>query len=236
MLNCLIIDDEPLARKQIENYVEQVPFLHLVGTARNPVIGQAILETEAVDLIFLDIKMPHQTGIEFIRQHHPLQQIILITAFPEYAVEGFELSVTDYLMKPVTFERFYKACEKAQAKVSGNGAVRSNIEQPGSLYVKCNQRFEKILLQDIQYVEARLNYVHIITSYKKYMVYSSLTGIEGSLPPERFIRIHKSYIVSTDHLTAVEGHQVYIGEIAIPVGRSYKQSLLQHPFLRKGSS
>jgi len=227
MLNCLIVDDEPLARQQIENYVSQVPFLKLVGTVRNPLIAKGILETELVDLIFLDIQMPQMTGIEFLKSQDIFQQVIFITAFPQYAIEGFELEVTDYLVKPVTFERFLKACKKALAKVSGSQTVKFITEQLDFIYVKCNQRFEKIWTDDILYIESMLNYVHIITADRKYTVYSSLKAVESSLPPNKFLKIHKSYIVAIARIDAIESNQIHVAGYCLPVSRPNKQLLQQ---------
>ena len=153
MLNCLIVDDEPLARQQIEAYVGRVPFLKLIASVRNPAIAKEVLHTELIDLIFLDIQMPQTSGIDFLKNNDIFQQIIFITAFPEYALDGFELEATDYLMKPVTYERFLKACEKALVKVSGSETIKQNKEHPEFLYVKCNQRFEKVWIDDILFIE-----------------------------------------------------------------------------------
>ncbi|SHL79841.1 two component transcriptional regulator, LytTR family [Chitinophaga jiangningensis] len=227
MLNCLIVDDEPLVRKQIESYVEQIPFLHLVGTTRNPVVAQAILSTEVVDLIFLDIKMPQMSGIEFLQTQDIYQQVIFITAYPEYALQGYELDVTDYLMKPVTFERFLKACEKANAKITGVASVKMNREQPDSLFVRSNHRLEKILLADILFIEAMLNYVQIVTRNKKYIVYATLKSIEESLPAIDFLRIHKSFIVALNQITTLEPSQVRVAEYILPTSRRSQQLLKQ---------
>lgn len=226
MLNCIIVDDEPLARKQIETYVGRVPFLKLVGTARNPAIAQGILQSELVDLIFLDIQMPQMNGIDFLKSSDIFQQVIFITAFPEYAIEGFELEVTDYLMKPVTFDRFLKGSKKALAKVSGSQTIKSINDKPGFLYVKCNQRFEKIWVDDILYIESMLNYINIIAKNRKFTVYSSLKAIETSLPQDKFIRIHKSYMVAIHHITAIDGHQIHVAGHTLPVSRSNKQAVL----------
>ena len=226
MLNCIVVDDEPLARKQIETYVGRVPFLKLVGTARNPAIAQGILQTELVDLIFLDIQMPQMNGIDFLKSSDIFQQVIFITAFPEYAIEGFELEVTDYLMKPVTFDRFLKGSKKALAKVSGSQTIKSINDKPGFLYVKCNQRFEKIWVDDILYIESMLNYINIIAKNRKFTVYSSLKAIESSLPQDKFIRIHKSYMVAIHHITAIDGHQIQVAGHTLPVSRSNKQAVL----------
>ena len=227
MLNCLIVDDEPLARKQIETYVSRVPFLKLVGMARNPAIAQGILQTELVDLIFLDIQMPRMSGIDFLKNNDIFQQVILITAFPDYAIEGFELEVTDYLVKPVTFERFLKGSKKALAKVSGTQTIKTINDKPDFLYFKSNQRFEKTRIDDILYIESMLNYVHVITKDKKLTVYSSLKAIESSLPQDKFLRIHKSYLVAVNHITALDSHQIHIAGYILPVSRSNKQAVLQ---------
>ncbi|MCW3463510.1 LytR/AlgR family response regulator transcription factor [Chitinophaga nivalis] len=228
MLNCIIVEDEPLARRQLEAYIEQIPFLQLVGTARNPVIASAILQTEVVDLIFLDIKMPQMSGIEFLQQKDIFQQIIFITAYPEYALQGFELEVTDYLLKPVTFERFSKACEKAKIKISGSSTVKNNREQPDYLYVKCDNCLEKITLADILFIESMLNYVHIVTTKRKYTVYSSLKGIHERLPQNSFLKIHKSYIASLDHISTVTQSRVRIAGHELPISRRKQQDLKQY--------
>jgi DNA-binding LytR/AlgR family response regulator len=227
MLNCIIVDDEPLARKQIESYVQRVPFLKLVGMARNPTIAREILQTELVDLIFLDIQMPQMSGIDFLKNNDIFQQIILITAFPEYAAEGFDLEVTDYLTKPVTFDRFLRGGKKALAKVSGSAVIKSISDKPDFLYVKCNQRFEKIWLADILYIESMLNYIHIVTQQRKFTVYSSLKAIESSLPPGQFVRIHKSYVVAMNHINSIDGRQINVMGHRLPLSRSNKQAVLQ---------
>jgi DNA-binding LytR/AlgR family response regulator len=235
MLNCLIVDDEPLARQQIESYVQRVPFLKLVGTARNPVIAGEILQTELVDLIFLDIQMPQMSGIDFLKNNDIFQQIILITAFPEYAAEGFDLEVTDYLTKPVAFERFLKASKKALTKVSGSALIKSITDKPDFLYVKCNQRFEKIQLADILYIESMLNYIHIVTRQRKLTVYSSLKAIENSLPPDQFLRIHKSYMVAIRHIHSIDSREITVMGHQLPVSRSNKQAVLQIALNRRNS-
>lgn len=226
-LNCLVVDDEPLARKQLEGYIKQISFLKLVGTTRNPLMAAEVLKSEIVDLIFLDIKMPQQTGIEFLKTNTIFQQVIMVTAFPEFALTGFELEVTDYLMKPVSFERFLRACEKALAKVSGTDTIRSITDQADFLYLKCDQRFEKVLIKDIYYIESMLNYVRFVTSNGTFIVYSSLKAIAENLPKSHFLKIHKSYIVGIAHILAIENHQVRLNELVLPVSRSNKQVVLE---------
>ncbi|MES1159494.1 MAG: LytTR family DNA-binding domain-containing protein, partial [Bacteroidota bacterium] len=163
----------------------------------------------------------------FLKNNAVFQQVIFITAFPEYALEGFELEVTDYLMKPVTFDRFLKGSKKALAKVSGSETIKSISDKPDFLYVKCNQRFEKIWMDDILYIESMLNYINIITKTKKLIVYSSLKAIEKSLPSDKFLRIHKSYIVAIHHINAIEAHQIHVAGHTLPLSRTNRHFVLQ---------
>lgn len=225
-LNCLIVDDEPLARQQIAAYIGRIPFLKVAGLARNPAMAKGILDSTPVDLIFLDIKMPQISGIEFLRQNNIFQQVIFITAFPEYAVEGFELEVTDYLMKPLSFERFLKAAEKALAKVKGTETIKVISPKSEFIYVKVNQRFEKILTADVLFVESMLNYVNITTGKGKFTIYSSLKKIEDSFPKNKLVRIHKSYLVAIDAITAIEQRHLFVGEFKLPISRANRSSVM----------
>ncbi len=223
MLKVLIVDDEPLARQQLEAYVSRLPFLQLAGAARNTVVANSILQSTPVDLIFLDIQMPQTSGIEFLKSQEVIQQVILVTAFPEYAIEGFELAVTDYLLKPVTFERFAKACERALANVSGHAAVSLLKQQPGYLYVRHDQRLQKIRIADILFIEAMANYVHIILEDQKYTVYSSLKGLEAQLPADAFVLTHRSYLAAVAHIDRIGQAEVLIREHRLPLSRSQRK-------------
>jgi two-component system, LytTR family, response regulator len=222
MLKVLIVDDEPLARKQIEAYVSRSPLLQLVGTARNPVAAKAILESMLVDLIFLDVQMPQMSGIEFLKGEEIVQQVIIVTAFSEFALDGFDLEVTDYLLKPVTFERFTRACERALANLSSQSTISLLKKQPGFLYVRCDQRLQKIRISDILFVEAMANYVHIILPDQRYTVYSSMKGIAAQLPPGIFVRTHKSYLAAVAHIDSVGLQEVLIGSHHLPLSRSQR--------------
>lgn len=226
-LNCLVIDDEPLARMHIENYIDRLPFLKLIGSARNVSIARSILDNDAVDVIFLDIKMPQTTGIEFLRQNNVFQQVVLITAYPGFALDGFDLDVVDYLMKPVTFERFTKAAEKAYAKITGFDNIRNVKHEPDFCYVKTNQRYEKIVFDDILYVGSMLNYIHIVTEKARFTVYSSMKNAATILPNDRFIRIHKSYIVSITKITTIEARHICIKEFKFPISRGNRNSIVE---------
>jgi len=223
MLKILIVDDEPLARQQLEAYASRLPFLQLAGVARNAMVANGILHSTPVDLIFLDIQMPQTSGIEFLKSQEIVQQVILVTAFPEYAIEGFELAVTDYLLKPVTFERFTKACERALANVSGQGSVNLLKQQPGYLYVRCDQRLQKIRIADILFIEAMANYVHIVLGHQKYTVYSSLKGLVAQLPAEAFVLTHRSYLAAVSHIDSIGQAEVLIGEHRLPLSRSQRK-------------
>jgi DNA-binding LytR/AlgR family response regulator len=189
-LNCLVIDDEPLARAHIEGYIARTPFLKLAGSARNAAIACDVLDNEAIDLIFLDIKMPQTTGIGFLQQRDIFQQVVMITAFPEFAIDGFELNVADYLVKPVTFERFTKAVERACSRISGFEHIRKFNHDSAFIYVKNGPRYEKVNLDEILYIESMLNYIHIITAKKRLTVYSSMKNAADILPKELFAGVH----------------------------------------------
>jgi len=227
ILNCLVIDDEPLARMHIENYIARLRYLKLAGSARNTDIAQSILQNEAIDLIFLDIKMPQTTGIEFLKQNNIFQQVIFITAYPEFALDGFELDVADYLMKPVTFERFLKAVEKAHLKVSGFDHMRKIKSGPGFIYVKTNQRYEKVEFDDILYIESMLNYINIVTKKNKFTVYSSLKNAETILPGEMFLRVHKSYMVAVTKINTIDAKHISINEYKLPLSRGNRQNVIE---------
>ncbi|MGN6395396.1 MAG: LytR/AlgR family response regulator transcription factor [Mucilaginibacter sp.] len=227
VLNCLVVDDEPLARNTIESYIGRLDFLKLTGSARNPLIAAAILDTQPIDLIFMDIKMPHSSGIEFIRGRQPFQPVILITAYPEFALEGFDIEALDYLVKPVSFERFKRAAEKAFAKITGSGHLRKLTDRPDFIYVKENQQYLKIYFDEILFVESMLNYVHFVTATGKHTVYSSLKNVEATLPADRFIRIHKSYLASIDKIDAIELNAVSVARQKLPLGKQYKAAAME---------
>jgi DNA-binding LytR/AlgR family response regulator len=235
MLKVLIVDDEPLARQQLEAYVSRLPYLQLAGMARNTVAADGILHSTPVDLIFLDIQMPKTSGIEFLKSQAVVQQVILVTAFPEYAIEGFELAVTDYLLKPVTFERFTRACERALANVSGQSHVNLLKQQPGFLYVRCNQHLQKIRIADILFIAAMANYVHIVLGNQKYTVYSGLKGLKTQLPADAFVLTHRSYLAAVRHMDSVGQAEVIIGEHHLPLSRSQRK-LVQSLMLKKTAS
>ena len=227
-LNCIIIDDEPLARKGLREYIQDVDFLQLVGEFDSPLKATEVLTNQKIDLMFLDIHMPKITGLEFLRslQHPP--HVVFTTAYPQYAVDGFDLNVLDYLVKPVSFDRFLKAAMKAKdviSKMSVSGSPGSTIED--YVFIKADNKLVKIFYNDILYVEALQNYVTIHTTNKKYITYLTFKSMEESLPADQFIRVHKSYLVSASKIESIEGNCIRIGQHEIPISRTVKEEVLE---------
>lgn len=222
-LRCLIVDDEPIARKGMAEYVSQVPFLELAGTASRTSEAADRLNAEVVDLLLLDIQMPGQTGLEFLRTLKQPPLVIITTAFDEFAIQGFELDVVDYLVKPIPFERFLKAAIKANDYF----AFRRNPEQSveDQLFVKSNGKLERVRISEILFVEAMQNYVIIHRPAGKLIVYMTLSGLERQLPADRFMRVHKSFIISLPHVNTIEGHTLFLGPHRIPVSRTLREEV-----------
>lgn len=226
MLTCIIIDDEPLARKGLKEYIGDADFLTLAGEFDNPVKAMEILMKERIDLIFLDIQMPKMNGFEFLKSlpHAPL--VIFTTAYPQYAVEGFELNALDYLVKPFSFDRFWKAILKARASIEAPHTVSPAIE-PDYFYIKSDNKLVKINYNEVLFAEALQNYVAIYTSQKKYITYLTLHSIEEQLPASFFVKTHKSYIVSLNKVESIEGNEIKIGAHRIPISRTEKETVLE---------
>ncbi|WP_034228244.1 LytR/AlgR family response regulator transcription factor [Aquimarina pacifica] len=228
MIKCVIIDDEPLARECINNYITEIDFLEKVGEGTNPIDLTNILSREKVDLVFLDIQMPVINGIDFLKITPDLPMVILTTAYPSYAIDGFELDVLDYLVKPITLKRFIKAVNKANdfftlQSLSNNS--NADVIKEDYFFIKCNQKFEKIYFDDILFIQALQNYVTIYTSDKKYISLLPLKNVERKLKGKKFMKIHKSYIVSLPKIDAIENHQVMISSQAIPISRNYRKEI-----------
>lgn len=231
MLNCVIVDDEPLAREGIANYVREIDFLHLTATCENPVELLKILDENPVDLIFLDIQMPKMSGIDFLKivKNPPL--VVITTAFPSFALESFQLDVLDYLLKPITFERFFKAASKAK---DYHQLVNRDISSGNSsdtaadyFFIKCGNKYEKIVLADILFIEGMQNYVTIYTDKGKYITLLYMKNLEQNLASRFFIRVHKSYIVSVNRVEGIEGNEIFIQSHRIPVSRNHREQVLK---------
>jgi DNA-binding LytR/AlgR family response regulator len=224
-LNCLIVDDEPVARKGIAEYVAEVDFLFLIAECESAMKASSFLNQGAVDLIFLDIQMPRLSGIEFLRTLKNSPLVIFTTAYSEYALESYSLDVVDYLVKPITFERFMKAAQKAQEIHSlKHGAVQAR--EADHFFVKCDSKYEKLMFNEVTYIEALQNYAVIHTQSRKLITYITMTGLESQLPKGQFLKVHKSYIISIAHIKSLEGHEILIGESRIPISRNLKDEVV----------
>lgn len=230
LINCVIVDDEPLAREGLSNYVREVDFLQLTATCENPLELLDLLDHSPIDLIFLDIQMPKMNGLEFLKIAQKTPMVIITTAFPSYALEGFQLDVLDYLLKPITFERFFKSARKARdyhRLLMGPGVTELNkTEKPDYFFIKCGSKYEKIPLEDILYVEGMQNYVTIYTLKGKYLTILSLKNLEENLSEQSFIRVHKSYIVAIGKIDSIEGNEICIQNSKIPISRNYREKVI----------
>jgi DNA-binding LytR/AlgR family response regulator len=230
VLKCVIIDDEPLARECISNYIEQVDFLQLVGTGNNPLDLTQLLDQHRVDLIFLDIQMPVMNGLDFLKMTSNLPMVIITTAYPTYALEGFRLDVMDYLVKPITFSLFFNAVSKVKdyhqlLLKSAVAQARTTVAQD-YFFIKCDYRYERIYCCDILYIEAMQNYVTIFTQKGKYITLLNLKNVEQNLDEQLFIRVHKSYIVSIPKVEAIENNEIIIQSFRIPISRNYRDMVI----------
>lgn len=222
-LRCLIVDDEPLSLDILEKYIHDIPGLDLAGRCLDAFEALEQLKTTPVDLLFLDINMPKLSGINMVKSMSNLPEVIFTTAYPEYAVEGFELEVLDYLVKPISFERFLKAIDKAQAKLQkDNNGVKSSF-----IMIKSNKKLYKVPFNKIKYIQSMGDFVKLFTHEKAYISSETLKNIAQLIPNSDFIRIHKSYIISINSIQYIEGNQVKIGEVNLPIGLTYKEKLLQ---------
>jgi DNA-binding LytR/AlgR family response regulator len=225
-LKCMIIDDEPLARKGMEEYVSDIEFLELVIVCDNALQANAWLKENTVDLVLLDIQMPKISGLDFLKSLEKPPVVIITTAYQEYALEGYELNVTDYLVKPIAFSRFLKAVNKAKDFLLLKQKEPSP-EQASYFFLKVDNRFEKINYDEILFVEALQNYVAIYTAEKKMLSYITFTQVENQLPADKFLKVHKSYIVAIDKIKTVEGNIINIAQHQIPVSRGMKDEVMQ---------
>ena len=226
---CLIVDDEPLARQLMMDHVSKLDDFELVGVCSNAMEALTALHNHKVDLMFLDIQMPQINGIDFLKTLKNPPKVIFTTAYREYALEGFELDVIDYLLKPITFERFLKSVNKYyQTKSDSIQVVESGKPNENSfIYVKENKMVKKILLDEILYIEGYSEYVRIYIDDKRIITKASLTELEKKLPQDGFLRIHKSYIVSLTKITAFSASIIEIKNKELPIGRNYKNAVMK---------
>ncbi|MEX1238826.1 MAG: LytTR family DNA-binding domain-containing protein [Cyclobacteriaceae bacterium] len=226
-LSCLIIDDEPVARKGLEEYIAGIDFIQRVGSCENALKASHYLNEQKIDLIYLDIQMPKLSGIDFLKtlRHPPLT--IFTTAFTDYAIEGYTLDVIDYLVKPITFERFLKASQKALEYFQLKYRAENNTADMDYFFVRCDSKFEKVFFRDVSYVEALQNYAIIHIAGRKLITYITLTSLENQLPKDRFLKVHKSFLVSVPHIQAIEGQEIIIDKARIPISRNLRDDVIQ---------
>ena len=231
MLRCIAVDDEPLALELLEDNISNLPYLQLVAKCSNAREAIKVMQEQPIDLIFLDIQMPGLTGLQFIQSLNIRPMIILVTAYEKFALEGFNLDVVDYLVKPVALDRFVKACNKAlelfQLKNSGKG--NNNEPSPDYFFVNVDYSLLKVSYPDIKYIEGLKDYlkIHLKSSSKPIITRMTMKAIEEQLPTSQFIRIHKSYIVSISFITAIRKNSVFIEQLELPVSETYQDALLK---------
>lgn len=222
MITCVIIDDESLARQLLRSFLQRIPDATIIAECKNASELSQVLEKEAVDLIFMDIQMPGQTGMEFLKSHPNPPLCILTTAYPQYAIEGFELNVCDYLLKPFTFDRFSSAFDRAQLQIT---SIRKKKLSKEYLLVKGEGQVNKINFDEISYIEGMREYVAFHTDKQRVLSLMSLKSLEELLPANLFMRVHKSFIVAVDRISKRDAKHVYLDDKAIPVGGSYKSAV-----------
>ncbi|WP_271767768.1 LytR/AlgR family response regulator transcription factor [Aquimarina algiphila] len=229
LLKCIIADDEPIARQILENYIGQVPNLELIASCKDAFEVMELLQKQMVDILFLDINMPKLSGLSLLKTMIDRPEVIITTAYPEFALEGFELSVTDYLLKPFSLERFIQAVLKTQKKniVENDIKIISEKEElPKAIFVKSDKRLIKIRFEDIQYIEAYGNYIKIFTD-TMVLTPNTLSDFYEKLPKENFIRIHKSFVINFNELKLIEGNQLILNSTKVlPIGKSYRKLVL----------
>ncbi|HET6995991.1 MAG TPA: response regulator transcription factor [Chitinophagaceae bacterium] len=227
-IRCLIIDDEPPAREIIRRYLEQVPSLQLAGECANAMQAFAVLREQQVDLMFLDIRMPQLNGNEFLKTLKNPPKVIFTTAYPEYALEGYELDVLDYLVKPIQFERFLRAVNKVYQQTPSRQEPPVEEKKTESfVYFRADRKMIKVMLQDIFYIESMKDYVKIFTANGMIMTKQSISSVEAMLPEKEFIRSHRSYIVSARHIKSFTSELIEVHNTEIPIGKLFRNEVIK---------
>lgn len=239
-IKCLVVDDEELARALLQNYIEKLPNLEVVGLCANPLEALHIMQKEHIDILFLDIQMPGLTGIKFLSTLSIKPLVIFTTAYTEYAVQGFNLDAVDYLLKPFRFERFLRAVNKSVSLLQNQpkpepkpieSISTQKVDHPRNyLLVKSEFKVFRIMFDDILYIESMREYVAYHTREKRILSLGSLKGLLSELPSSQFIRIHKSYVVNIAFISAMEGNMIHIGDQKLPIGGMYKDELKKRVF------
>jgi DNA-binding LytR/AlgR family response regulator len=229
-LRCLLIDDEPPALKVLSRYIDAINGLEIAGQCKNAIEALDILHQKTVDVIFLDIKMPHIIGTDFLKNLSHPPKVIFVTAYREYAVDGFELDAVDYLVKPVSFERFFKAITKLNRLMGQETVAITNNEAPKSasfIYLKVDRDMKKVFVNDIEYIESWKDYIKVfLAGGESFLAKQSISAMENLLSEHKFIRVHRSYMVSFDKISGYNGASVQLARREIPIGRLYKQMVM----------
>ncbi|HEV8286914.1 MAG TPA: response regulator transcription factor [Chitinophagaceae bacterium] len=231
-IKCLIVDDEPPAREVLKRYVEEIPTLEMVGECANAIQAITTLQQQPIDLIFLDIRMPQLNGTDFLKTLKNPPKVIFTTAYSEYALEGYELDIVDYLMKPVRFDRFLKAVNKAFPSPTHKQVAEQTIhseekKNESFVYFRADRKMLKILLSDILYIESMKDYVKVFTENSSIVTKQSISSVETMLPEKTFIRTHRSFIVSLNKIKSFTNEIIEIGETEIPIGKLYRNNVLK---------
>lgn len=233
MINCIIVDDEQHAIDILKHYVSQTPFLNLAGASTNPLEALQLVNSQKVDLVFLDIQMPELSGMDFIKALNGKARVILTTAYSEFALESYELDVVDYLLKPVRLPRFLQAVQKVVKEIENQNEEKHTLDgsEDDYIFVKTESKGKllKINLGEIDYIEGMKNYVAIYCAGKKTLVYTSMKDLEEKLPKKQFLRVHKSFIISIAKITGIEGNLLRLRSVTaeIIIGESYKTDLME---------
>jgi len=227
-LNCLVIDDEPVARKGLEEHIQAIDFLRCVASCEDALKAATYVNEQKIDLIYLDIHMPKVTGIDFLKSLKNPPITIFTTAYSDYALEGYSLDVIDYLVKPITFERFLKASQKAMEYFQLKARAEQHVAPEADyFFVRCDRKFEKVFFRDIFYVEGMQNYAIIHMSDRKLITYITLTSLEDQMPKDQFLKVHKSFLISLPRVKAIEGDEIILENARIPIGRTLREQVVQ---------
>ena len=226
ILRCIIVDDEPLARKVIQNYLKDIPQLQLVASCSHAIEAMEVIRQDTIDLIFLDINLPKLSGIHFLQSLTHPPRVIFVTAYPEHAVEGFELEAIDYLVKPFSFERFLKAVNRVLQLYQEPAFPKVQNTTPDALLIKADKKWYRLKMDTLLYFQAYGDYVKVFTDTAMYLVKEKLSEMENRLPPEAFFKIHRSYIVRLNAINYVEGKRLRVKEAFLPIAAPLKETLL----------
>ncbi|WDF55147.1 LytR/AlgR family response regulator transcription factor [Mucilaginibacter sp. KACC 22063] len=232
MIRCLVVDDEPLAIHIVEDYISKVPFLQLVKATTNPIEALTMVQDGGIDLVFLDVQMPELTGMQFLKIANGKAKVILTTAYPQYALDGYELDVVDYLLKPIAFDRFFKSVQKAQSVIRPAVVAPAPVKEETQaqyddfmsdfIFVKTEHKIQKVYLHDILFIEGLKDYISIFTPDERIITLQNMKKMEDALPEKHFVRVHKSYIVALNKIDSIERSRISIGDKVIPIGDTYR--------------